>query len=87
MRTAYLKAIEQLTAGNLSMEDVQFTATLANWRWSEVHPRSLVGYIYDDTCERFQDGDSVITSAVSMVNFEQGWALTRNSFYRLALEE
>lgn len=46
----------------------------------------IVGKIYNDTKNRFEDGTEIQTSAVQQADFAEGVIFTRNSVYHLEVE-
>lgn len=65
---------------------IESTAILEDWKF-EGHLKDdnfhLSGKIYNDKKNRFNDGQKVYTSRIEEINFQDGWAKTKNSIYKL----
>jgi hypothetical protein len=62
------------------------TGTLENWTLKYSMAKEmyyLSGDIYNDKKDRFPDGQRIYTSRIEEVNFQDGYAKTKNSIYKL----
>ena len=68
------------------MEGLVFTATIDKWKidYSFVSNKYFIsGNIYKDSKMRYKDGEWIRSSRLIEINFEDGYAKTKNSIYKL----
>lgn len=64
-----------------SSKDLDYDAELTFYEYHPIYGKSLHGSIYNDTKNRFSDGEYIITSTV--LKIEDGIATTLNTKYKL----
>lgn len=67
------------------MSEIKTTGILKDWTIEKRYDGQYVitGKIYDDVKRRFQDGANITTSRLLAIQFEDGYAFTKNSVYKL----
>ena len=71
----------------MTSNGVHCDAILFNWRLVRafgVGPQWVIGGgILGDSKKRFANGELICTSPVEIIDFEEGWAKTKNTYYKL----
>ena len=62
----------------------KYTAKLGNWKIQDIYGEyRLVGDVFNDAGERFEDSTTIVTTAIQSIDFVKMEARTKNSFYKL----